>query len=487
MKKNIFKLTWLLVASMLLFTTACKDDDDDDPTPVVVEDGMYVKGAGTALADFDIRGLLKSTRNEVTQENRSELLEIYIAVKGGSEGFNIVTVSGTEQVSYGPGADFAMVAEADLDVDEPKAGLWKGSVTQTETPFTVTEDGLYHFVYDTELMVGAIAKVEWGIIGGATPGGWGDNTPFEAPAFDLEAMTYTIPSVTILENEWKFRYSNGWKIILDADYDLGEGVVGIKVNSNFGGAVDALLPGGGNIANDVYANYTITLNWTLGADYTAAIVWESDAEVLPEYPEALYMIGASVGGWDWAVIDLPMIPVHSHPELFWKIVWIDAGVADAGFKFAPAREWAGDFGVTGDATDGVYAKGGDNVPDVAESGYYMVVVDLENETVEVNAPTVYMIGDAIGSWDALYADGLFAVDNTNEVVTFTGDLVAGNLRMYAAATTLACDWWQAEFMILNGAIEFRATGDDQEAVAVPAGNHTIDMNFRTLTGTVTAN
>ncbi|OYT15316.1 MAG: hypothetical protein B7C24_13645, partial [Bacteroidetes bacterium 4572_77] len=81
-----------------------------------------------------------------------------------------------------------------------------------------------------------LAKVNWGIIGGATPGGWGENTVFEAPAFDLNTMTYTIASVPLTEDTWKFRYSNGWKIILDADFDLGDGNVGIKVNSNYGGA-----------------------------------------------------------------------------------------------------------------------------------------------------------------------------------------------------------------------------------------------------------
>lgn len=282
MKKNIFKLSWILIAALMTFSACDKDDDDDDPTPVIVEDGMYVKGAGTALTEFDIKGLLQTANNEVTQEARTELKEIFIAVTGGADGFNIVNVAGEIQTTYGPGADFAEVDAATLDVEEPQAGLWRGSIVETETPFTVAEDGLYHFVYDTELGIGAIAKVEWGLIGGATPGGWSDDTPLTASTFDLNAISYELPSVTMLENEWKFRYSNGWKIILDADYDLGGGTVGVKVNCNLGGAIDALEAGGGNIANAVYANYTITLNWELGADYTATSVWESDAEPLAE-------------------------------------------------------------------------------------------------------------------------------------------------------------------------------------------------------------
>jgi len=74
MKKNnlikFSKVAWLMIMAFALMTTSCKKDDDD-PTggddPVIVLDGVYVKGAGTALSDFDTKGQMKITRNEVTQ------------------------------------------------------------------------------------------------------------------------------------------------------------------------------------------------------------------------------------------------------------------------------------------------------------------------------------------------------------------------------------------------------------------------------------
>lgn len=483
---NVLKLTLLMLMAAIV-VVSCKKDDDDDTPPVVVLDGYYVTGAGTAVTDLGENGLMKVTRNEVVQEDRDELMELYIAVKGGSDGFNIVMVSGSSTKTYGPGSDFEMVPNGDLDNDEPKNGLWRGSIVETTDKFTVPNDGLYHIVLDKELMVAAIAKVDWTVIGGATPGGWTDGTVLTSSAFDLNKMTFEIEEIVMLENEWKFRYSSGWKIILDPDYELDGGDKGIKVNCNFGGAVDALVPGGDNISNATYAVYKIGMTWELGKGHTASFTYVKDAEPLPEYPDSLYMIGASVGGWDWAAINLPMNAVHSHPELFWKIVWIENGVADAGFKFAPQRDWIGDFGVTGDATDGVWAIGTDNAPEPATSGYYMVVVNLENETIEVNAPTVYLIGDAAGSWDAGVAENLFSVDNANQVVTITKNMVAGNLRMYAAASTLSADWWQAEFMIFDGMIEYRSTGDDQEAVPVNEGSYTINLKFTDNTGEIIAN
>jgi len=79
------------------------------------------------------------------------------------------------------------------------------------------------------------------------------------------------------------------------------------------------------------------------------------------------------------------------------------------------------------------------------------------------------------------------VDNANEVITITKDLTAGDLRLYAAATTLAADWWQAEFIFLNDVIKFRETGDDQDRVTLTGGNYTINLNFKTLAGSVVTN
>ena len=491
---NVKGWTRILVLAMvaMMIMVSCKKDEEENP-PVLVEDGLYIQGAGTALTELSSNGLLSKARNEVlndeTTDPRASLYEMYIAVKGGSEGFNIVNVVGGETSTWGPGSDFALVPEAELDVDEPKNGLWRGSYTETETAFTVPEDGLYYVALDTELGVVVMAKVVWGLIGGATPGGWSNDTPMTQGAFDLNSITFTVEDVTMLENEWKFRFSGGWKIILDADATLDgyPDKTGVKVNTNFGGSLSTLVPGGANINNTEYAIYEFTMTWTLGEGHEATQTKTGDAEPLPEYPESLYMIGASIGGWDWATNGIEMIPVNSHENAFWRIVWIESGVADAGIKFAPGMEWVGDFGVADDTQPGVgdHLIGGSNVPDVAESGYYMVWVDLERDSISITDPEVYLIGATIGDvWDTPNPDALFTVDNANEVVTITKDLSAGELRMYAWHKW-HYDWWQHEFIILNGMIEYRGTGGDQERVNVAAGNTTIDLNFKTGEGSIT--
>jgi hypothetical protein len=503
MKRNFFrslvKLSWLAVAVVVAFAS-CKDDDDDGGIPpILVEDGFYVIGDGTALTVLDSKGMMKATRNEVlndeTTENRPELLELYIAVKGGTDGFNIIEVAGETQKTYGPGADFAVVGEANRVVEDPKVDFWRGSFTETATKFTVPEDGLYHVVIDTEVGIAVIAPVEWGVIGGATPGAWSNSTPLPLKGtFDLNSITFEAAEITLLENQYKFRYSDGWKIVLDADYDNGTISTdkGILVNTNLGGALTDLIPGGGNIDNATYGVYKISMTWTLGTGTTAAVTWVKDGEPLPEYPTELFMVGSALDtadtdingtpdGWQFPLADYPMVPVNGHPELFWKIVWLYEGQA---FKFAPQRDWIDEFGKDGDSTDGVFAKGSQDVPTPATgTGYYMVVVNLLDETIEVNAPMVYGMGDAFGSYDVKKPEYLFTVDNANKVIKFSGLAAAGNLRMYATATTMACDWWQAEFNIIGGVIEYRGTGNDQEAVPVTAGQD-VSLNFKAGTGTI---
>jgi hypothetical protein len=247
--------------------TSCKDDEPTPP-PVVVLDGFYVKGAATAYSDFNANAMMTITRNEVTQTDRASLYELYIPLKAGTAGFNIVQVAGSVQTVWGPGATWGVIDPG--TTDEPKVPFQRGTLVATSTTFNVPADGMYHVVMDTELGKAAIVPVHWGIIGAATPDGWGTSTPFTESAFDLNTMTWTIDNMELRGGDWKFRYSNGWKVELDTTLDVGGGKIGVKVNTNFGGAVDALVPGGDNIVNADPGIYSFVMTYVLGSGYTAS-------------------------------------------------------------------------------------------------------------------------------------------------------------------------------------------------------------------------
>lgn len=487
MRTTKFRFMWLLAASVLAFT-ACNKDDDNNTPPILVEDGLYIVGEATAWTDYDLKGQMAGGINEVGQEPRATMFEKYVALEAGKT-FKIVEIAGKQAIEYGPDnlADVVTNGENEQPNVTAKFGSYKNGGS-----YTVAESGLYHIVIDKELQKVAIIPVPyWGILGGSTPYGWNDdNTKLQLKgAFSKQEMVFEITNLELRKGDFKFRYGSGWKFQLN-----DEGTV--KANTNFGGTVDALVPGGANISFpiDNEGIYTVQIKWsaeTGGLGITAEMEKTADVEPLPEYPENLYMIGNGVGTWQWNETDLPMIPVHSHPYMFWKIVWMNG---TGGFKFAPQKEWINDFGKAGDmSADSVYITGGEDVPVPGTAGYYMVVVDLKENKISIADVKVHLIGATIGNvWSAPVADGKFDVDNANEVVTITKNLSEGELRMHAwhkwfpLQSPQPVDWWQAEFIILNNTIEFRGTGDDQQRVNLTAaGTYKIDLNFKTGAGSIT--
>ena len=416
--KNIsffkYSLLFFMAISLIGFN-ACSDDDDDvdpDDPPVFVEDGMYITGDGTALPELAFEGLMLSTRNEVTQEDRPELLELYIAIQGGSAGFNIVEVSGADRITYGPGEDFAVVTEEDRDQEEPQLDFWRGSFVETDTPFTVPEDGLYHVAIDTELGVVIVVPVAyWGLIGAATPGGWGGDTEMTHMGFDLNTMTFRIVDVAMTAADFKFRYSGGWKVIIDDDAE-------VRINANYGGSVDELVPGGANISNPESGLYTIDMVWTLGEPYAASMERTGDLDAFDYTDTELGLIGESLivdgepHNWDETIM-VHTPEVLSDTEFLWTFEGVEVAAGEPGFKIREGQTWDGfSFGYPQVVMAGLLA---DNFETNDDGNFVAIeggIIDIEFKidaladvrTFTVNpsgaAPELFILGDGTpAGWD----------------------------------------------------------------------------------------
>ncbi len=363
-----------LVMMALITLVSCSEDPEPDPGPTV-SNGYYIMGGSTALDELVANGKMGVAKNEVNQENLSSLLELYIAVSASSEGFNIVKVVSGEETILGPGSDFALVAADDLDGDEPREGLWKGSYMASESAFTVPEDGLYHVVIDNSEEIVVLSKVEWGIIGAATPGGWSGSTQLGAPEFDLNTMEFSSENVAMTAGEFKYRYSNGWKIILTDD---------IKVNTNFGGAVSALEAGGANINNEEAGVYTATLKWELGEGTTATMTKTGDSPP-PDYSD--YEVGLIGDGiivadtvWGWGATYNKVLPSADEANYAWT--WAGMTVSDsASFKIRQGEDWDGlnlgfgDVTMAGSSADNFTDDGGNFKATVAGAFDFVLSVD----------------------------------------------------------------------------------------------------------------
>ena len=466
--KDLLKLSWFFLLALLIASTACDkdDDEDDDPITTPVEDGTYVLGNSTSYTTLTAKGTMEDGVDDVTEVLREGMYVKYISVSATGDGFNAVIKAGTVETTYGPATNNS---DADL--------IQRGTLG-TSGAFSVPSDGFYYFVIDVSSGTYFIAPAtKWGIIGESV-GDWGTDIEFTAGTWSKDAMSWSTTDVEMREGPFKFRQVGSWKVVMD-DY---------SANTNFGGVVSGTLPnltttmvnGGDNfeLGSDQEGMYTVALSWTSEAGFSSALTKTDDVEPPPEYFEQLYMIGVGVSDWD---TDLPTVAVYGNPQLFWKIVWI---TANEEFKFRPEHAWNGDeFGYDTDLGGGEYTIGTASNLTVATTGYYMVVVDLELNKISVVDPTVYLIGDCVGGWGQTVAENLFTVDNPNEVVTITKDLLAGDLRMYASHPYFA-DWWHVEFMIFDNLIEFRADGGDQERITLTAGTYTIDLNFITGAGSI---
>lgn len=157
----------------------------------------------------------------------------------------------------------------------PEATQWQGVVhlTNAEFKFRANHDWAYNYGSDaadgTLQAGGANIPVDveadyaielnfstpheykyvanrWGLIGDATPGGWDTDTNM---TWDAANNVFTV-TLELTAGSFKFRANDGWDV-------------------NYGGDLDALTPGGANIAVDAAGNYTITFDpWGLTATVT---------------------------------------------------------------------------------------------------------------------------------------------------------------------------------------------------------------------------
>jgi hypothetical protein len=295
---------------------------------------------------------------------------------------------------------------------------------------------------------------------------------------DGATYTWTWNNVVLEANKgFKLRTENGVAASNGIDFNVGLSAVD-KENST-----KKLVTEGDNIGVTVKGKYIITLKIDAANGNAKTL---TITEPAPEYPENLYMIGNAVGGWTWETNDIKMIPVNGTPHQFWSIVWLEAAGID-GIKFSSVQNWKGiNFGYDTDLKNGEYSKGGTNIPSPATAGYYMVVVDLKQNKISITDPKVYLIGETI---DKNYVTkdprGLLTVDNANKKITITKTLAAGDLRMYASHSYFNDDWWRTEFIVLKNKIEFRGNGGDQKRVSIAGVETTIDLNFKTLAGSIT--
>lgn len=187
---------------------------------------------------------------------------------------------------------------------------------------------------------------------------------------------------------------------------------------------------------------------------------------------SLYMTGSN---YDWGSTWVTMHQVNGYPAYTWLLVYLHDGEE---FKFSPVAGWNGDFSPSVGMD---YANSGITTPGNCKAGtpgWYILVVNSEDKTMDIFPPNIYLIGGCAGGWD-VKDENLFTIPEKEDgkfvSPVFQSD---ANVRMCISIKDIdgsTFDWWRTEFVGLQDPatklywINYRGNGGDQPGVMGKAG------------------
>lgn len=281
--------------------------------------GGYVEASypGSALANWapDKSPMVKSTMSAPNN------VEGYVYMAGAENEWKIASQPNWDGPNYGAGAAAGTLSSTGENIKSP-AGYYKINIDASKDPMTYT----------------AVATV-WGVIGDATPAGWGDET---ALTYNPTLQKWT-GGIHMTAAEFKFRANHSW------DYNYGSDAADGK-----------LTAGGSNIPIATEADYAVTLDLSKPNEYTYSI-------------NAWGIIGDATGSWD------------TDKNMTWdataKVFKLTTDLVVGEIKFRANDAWTVNLGGALDAL----TDGGDNIA-IATAGNYTITLDpwLKKATLTKN-------------------------------------------------------------------------------------------------------
>jgi starch-binding outer membrane protein SusE/F len=200
--------------------------------PEIIEyPSLYIAG--------DYQGWNIGTPSMISSVNDDGIYEGYIYIPGGGTNeFKLYAQPDWGPMSYGYESE-GKIMEANF------AGA----------NFVAPSDGYYLFMVNLNEMTYQLIKTSWGLIGGATPGGWDADTPLN---YDPGTQTWNVTADMKADGSFKFRANNAWVL----DFGLADGKLSYA-NHPWKPYVEQP-----HFAVPVDGNYTITLDLHIPGNYT---------------------------------------------------------------------------------------------------------------------------------------------------------------------------------------------------------------------------
>lgn len=378
MKKYINKILYLLA-----FTTVFVGCSDDDV--VVINEDF------TTTVNLNNNDIVLEEANEGAEVLTVSWTKPNFGYEAAAEYNILFALSGVEDSpieSVSAGSDLEKVFKTE---DLNKVLLNLGAEPGTATNLDVMVDIILSKQYSkttasTGLTATAYSGVldlttPWGVVGSATPGGWGvgPDTPFYKTS---ETGVY-VAYIDMIVGEWKIRRDSDWAVNYGSDNNDG-----------------TLQPDGKNIPVDEAGSYKITFDE------------ENLTYTIEKYSWGL-VGSATPGGWDGP--DVPLM-YDSCSDTWRAVVKLNEGL----WKIRQNGEWNVNYG--SDAADGTLQPGGGDIP--VTLGYYEVIVDFNNLTYSIEQTEVYgVVGSGYNDWgNAGIDDFPFTPDYCNEGIFYANNV-----------------------------------------------------------------
>lgn len=227
-----------------------------------------VAAGTTANVNFRIAGYLDenyttaaTASNTITVSVTTYLPFLYQYVPGDYQGWNPPTAPAIAAtvpnlnafegyINVPAGGTYEFKINSDPDWDHTNYGDGGGGTLSTSGGNLIWPNGAGYYLLKTDMsaLTWSATITNWGIIGSATPNGWDAST---AMTYDAANNVWVINSLALVAGEAKFRANDDWTL-------------------NFGGDLNNLSYGGGNIQITEAGNYKVVLDLSHPLKYTAA-------------------------------------------------------------------------------------------------------------------------------------------------------------------------------------------------------------------------
>jgi len=434
---------FVMSLAMAAFTfTSCNKEKGNTPIDDIVENGFYVLGEATGVADLNATGAAKlqmaNGKNETEKAEREGMYEKYVILEAGKD-FSFIKKEGGLNVHYTANLEEKEIATDGVAIQ----GGYFGLIRQAEGAMQVKASGLYHIIIDLNLdgkldgVEGAqviLAPVEFGVRGAMN--GWSYTAGVAKEENGVITWTWEKQEMAADNAEFKFAHGQCWKINLD---DAEQ----VKAENSLGAD---MVAGGANITVGERGLYSISLTFKTEAGAIAnsfSYKAERTGDIgIKDYSAVeLELVGAAVAeqegavadpsSWGWGNVLSLGLPSQSGNIYTWHKAGVklvageykvrtknfeaqgDIGAFDNGANIAVAEDVTVDITVTVDAETGkITVDDGSVAPDPV-----IVTVKAKMPADWANTPTAWVWptgGD--GHAEALTKQGDWWVYTTPEAV-----------------------------------------------------------------------